>query len=179
MKGWINMEWRPVKGYENEYSVSDTGLVYSHRRNKVLKNQHNKEGYVRIHLSKDRSDNITLVHRLVAEAFIPNPNNYHEINHRDESRDNNTVSNLEWCTRTYNNNYGTKIKRMVAHTDYTKLSVLFGKRVVCMTLDGEYINTFTSIKSAAREFGLCEASVSKCCNGARNKAGQYKFAFAV
>lgn len=113
--------WKDVAGYEGLYQVSNRGNVYSvERKNlrgrkcggRTLKTSRDKIGYLRVNLYKDgRRKNVT-VHRLVANAFLPNPNNYPEINHRDEDKTNNCVENLEWCTRKYNVNYGTRIKRM-------------------------------------------------------------------
>ena len=113
--------WKDIVGYEGLYKVSNKGNVYSVERinsqgrkwgGQTLKLLLDKIGYIRVNLCKDgRIKNVT-VHRLVAEMFIPNPNNYPEVNHRDEDKTNNCVENLEWCTREYNVNYGTAKKRM-------------------------------------------------------------------
>ena len=113
--------WKDVAGYEGLYQVSNKGNVYSVERinsqrrkwgGYTLKLSIDKIGYPRVNLYKDgRNKNVT-VHRLVANAFLPNPNNYPEINHQDEDKTNNNVENLEWCTRKYNINHGTRTKRM-------------------------------------------------------------------
>lgn len=108
--------WKDVKGYEGLYQVSNTGRVRSlNYRNtgkvQVLKSQGQTQAYLLVRLCKEGASKLYLIHRLVAEAFIPNPNNYKEINHVDENKQNNIVSNLEWCTREYNQNYGTINKR--------------------------------------------------------------------
>ena len=112
--------WRDIKGYEGQYQVSNLGRVRSLDRvvnNKHIKGQlitqHNKQNttYKRVKLYKHSKRDTYSVHRLVAEAFIPNPNNYPEINHKDCKPDNNKVSNLEWCTREYNYNYDDRVKK--------------------------------------------------------------------
>ena len=106
--------WKPVKDYEESYEVSNYGNVrsvdrmvkclngFEKRKGKVLKQSKNSSGYYVVNLSRKSK----LVHRLVAEAFIPNPNNLPIINHKDENPSNNNVDNLEWCTYRYNNMYG-------------------------------------------------------------------------
>lgn len=108
--------WKDVKGYEGLYQVSNTGRVRSLNYMKtskvqVLKPQRQTQGYLFVRLRKEGKIRTIYIHRLVAEAFIPNPNNYPEVNHIDENKQNNIVSNLEWCTREYNQNYGTINKR--------------------------------------------------------------------
>lgn len=103
--------WKDIEGYEGLYQVSNTGKVRSlnYRRTgetKVLKPSTSKLGYKSVNLCKDGKNKGYLVHRLVALAFIPNPNNYPVVNHKDENPSNNTVWNLEWCTQEYNINYG-------------------------------------------------------------------------
>ena len=109
--------WKDIPGYEGLYQVSNTGRVRSLNYNrtgetKVLKQGTNKGGYKRVNLYKDGKFKIYFVHRLVALVFIPNPNNYPVINHKDENPKNNTVWNLEWCTQEYNINYGNCRKKM-------------------------------------------------------------------
>ena len=108
--------WKDIPGYEGLYQVSDTGQVrtLNYRRTgqtKILKPGYTKDGYTIVVLCKDGKGKTYTVHRLVALAFIPNADNLTEVNHKDENKTNNHVSNLEWCDRTYNNNYGTRNKR--------------------------------------------------------------------
>lgn len=119
-------EWRDIKGYEGLYQVSNEGRIKSLERiiqgcskggyfdkllpEKIMKQQCNK--YVTVMLCKQGVTKRLLVHRLVAEAFIPNTNNLPQVNHKDECKTNNTIENLEWCTKEYNNNYGTKNDRI-------------------------------------------------------------------
>ena len=112
--------WRPVVGYEGLYEVSNTGQVrsldryvknnhsYRLHKGKVLSLLKNEYGYIQVVLSCNGKHNTITVHRLVAQAFILNPNNLPEVNHKDEDKTNNSVENLEWCTAKYNSNYGTR-----------------------------------------------------------------------
>lgn len=113
--------WKDIKGYEGFYQVSNLGRVKSLERvtinnrivhERILKLKRDRSGYKRCCLCKDRNRKFFGVHRLVAEAFIPNVNNYPVVNHKDEVKDNNIVDNLEWCTIKYNSNYGTSPKRI-------------------------------------------------------------------
>lgn len=108
------MIWKTIKEFEN-YEVSDQGQVRNKKTGRILKGsiktKNSKFGYANIILYNKGKRRITLVHRLVAEAFIPNPNNYPQVNHKDENSLNNKASNLEWCTAKYNMNYGTYPQR--------------------------------------------------------------------
>ena len=118
-------EWRDIKGYEGIYQVSNLGRVKSLSHLVVRCNNSNyitKERILRPGVKKDKRMMVVLcvrgvkksvsIHRLVAQAFIPNPDNLPEINHKDENPQNNTVTNLEWCTGYYNKHYGTALERM-------------------------------------------------------------------
>ena len=109
--------WKAIVGYEGIYEVSDTGLVRSlnwerTKQVRVLRPGKLERGYLFVPLSKDGHVKNFLVHRLVAQAFIPNPQCLPQVNHKDEDKENNSVSNLEWCTARYNINYGTCQQRM-------------------------------------------------------------------
>ena len=110
-------QWRDISGYEGLYQVSNLGQVksmdYRHTgKEKVISSQTQKNGYLHVSLWKDRTKRFFYIHRLVADAFIPNPDNLPEVNHKDECLSNNSVDNLEWCTSIYNANYGTRNSRM-------------------------------------------------------------------
>lgn len=126
--------WRDIEGYEGYYQVSNYGRVKSldrdlmckkdrkcHRKGQIIKQQKNKHGYAVVTLRKPGEKKTFFVHRLVALAFIPNPEKHTEINHKDENKTNNFVTNLEWCDRVYNILYGTSRKRSVANTDYSAI----------------------------------------------------------
>ena len=111
--------WKDIDGYVGIYQVSNMGNVrslqreefkcrqgYRVRKGRQLKPARDKKGYLMIPLNKDGKRKTRRIHRLVAETFIPNPNNFPQVNHKDENKQNNSVDNLEWCTPSYNINYG-------------------------------------------------------------------------
>lgn len=114
--GWdgVPEEWRPVVGYEGLYEVSNTGRVRNNKGH-VL-NPVDRHGYLCVNLSDGHTARDNKIHRLVAFAFIPNPGQLGQINHKDENKHNNTVGNLEWCDARYNANYGTRNLRVSMHT---------------------------------------------------------------
>ena len=101
-------EWKDIPGYEGLYEVSNMGNVRNVRRNKLLRLSKTNNRYIRVSLCKNGIKTGLTVHRLVAEAFIPNPDNLPEVNHKDEDKSNNSVENLEWCDAKYNIHYGTR-----------------------------------------------------------------------
>ena len=115
-----------VKQYKGLYQVSNTGLVRSlgmwvngnggskyWRNGRILKCGNTGRGYLMVVLTKNENRKTHIVHRLVAQAFIPNPNNLPQVNHKDECKTNNNVSNLEWCDNKYNSNYGERNKKII------------------------------------------------------------------
>lgn len=115
--GYMQEVWKDIKGYEGLYQVSNLGKVKrlgnnKQMREKTLKERKGKGGYLQVLLCEKGAQKSKYVHQLVAFAFIPNPNNYKEINHKDENKINNSVENLEWCNHKYNCNYGTRNKRL-------------------------------------------------------------------
>lgn len=107
-----NEEWRYLE-YAPDYLISNYGRVYSKRSGCVLKTWYNHKGYKMVEIRIGFRKKAMYIHRLVALAFIPNPYNYPEVNHKDEDKENNHVNNLEWCTSEYNSNYGTRNERLV------------------------------------------------------------------
>ena len=102
-----------IKGYEGRYQIGDTGQVYSLVSKKYLKPMDDGRGYLFVHLTNGKGKlKNEKIHRLVAKAFIPNPDNLPEVNHIDENKYNNCVDNLEWCSVKYNRNYGTRYQRI-------------------------------------------------------------------
>lgn len=168
-KEYINEIWKPIKGYEELYEVSNYGRIRSfdrwcsHRRGKqlkkgkILKLFKDTSGYLCVKLCKNTNQRQFKVHRLVAQAFIPNPNNLPQINHKDECKTNNIVSNLEWCDRKYNVNYGTRTKRVAE-----KLS----KTVLQYDLNGNLIKEWKSVAECGMN-GYNQSHVASCCRGER------------
>ena len=107
-------EWRDIEGYEGLYQVSNEGRVRNISKNpyKMMKPHYNQRGYCQVALSKNNKYIMAAIHRLVAKAFIPNPSNLPQVNHKDEKKDNNIVENLEWCDNKYNSRYGTRGERI-------------------------------------------------------------------
>lgn len=105
--------WLPIIEYDGLYDVSNLGRIRNSRTNKILRLGKHRQGYKLVSLYKNKKQKTFLVHRLVAMAFIENPHSFLEINHIDENKENNNVSNLEWCDRVYNANYGTGNKRRI------------------------------------------------------------------
>ena len=111
--------WKDIKEYEGLYQINEKGEVKSlpkkagrsQRKAKILKTYTDKDGYIKVILCKNNKTRFLSVHRLLAEAFIPNPLNLPQINHKDENKKNNDLNNLEWCDCKYNINYGTRTKR--------------------------------------------------------------------
>ena len=150
--------WKEVKNFAGLYKISNLGRVYSIKRKRIMQNRPNKiRGYVLVSMSFSGIVKKIPVHRLVAEAFIPNPDNLPCINHKDEDRSNNCVDNLEWCTVDYNNQYGTRNE---------KLKTISGIRVAQYTLDGKLIKIWNSLSEASRSFG-CKTTVTigRVCKG--------------
>lgn len=106
------MNWKPVRGYGGLYEVSDTGLIFSHKTNRLLKCSLTTHGYKRVALNTGHKSTFKHIHRIVAEAFIPNPDNLPQVNHVDGDKTNNHVSNLEWCNNSQNQQhaYDTGLK---------------------------------------------------------------------
>ena len=181
--------WKDIKEYEGLYQVSNLGRVKSLERkyfsgknhnickiaeSKLLKLRLDKNGYLVTGLSKNGKQAYVRVHRLVAEAFIPNPNNYPQVNHKDENKENNNVDNLEWCTAKYNNNYGTR-KEKASKSSKGKYNKgleksinIIRKKVLCITTGKE----FNSIIEASNFYNIDNSSISSVCKGKRKSCGK-------
>ena len=169
--------WRDIKGYEGKYQVSNLGRVKSLKdshgnyREKILSGFPHKDGYLLVNLYKNSKKKPYYIHRLVALHFIDNSNNYKEINHKDENKTNNKVSNLEWCTRKYNNKYGTHNKRVSESNKgkYKGSKHPRARKVLCITTG----KIFNCIKEAEEYYKVAYQSISRCCRGKRNSAGKH------
>lgn len=146
------MEWKEINGFNN-YLICEDGRIYSKKAKRIMSAHLMKNGYVHINLSRDNKKYGFYVHRLVAEAFIPNPNNLPQVNHIDENKENNHKANLEWCTQKYNNNHGTARERI----SKTLLGYENGNRIFCE----ENMTAYPSIKMAARELKVCKSEISR------------------
>ena len=162
--------WKDVVDYEGLYKVSDKGNVYSVARKdsigrklggRILKPGYDRDGYLRVYLCKNGKRKTRFIHRLVAGAFVPNPNGYSEINHRDENKVNNYANNLEWCTRRHNVNHGTMIERSAQARS---------KKVKAINIKTNEVITFNSTVEAGRK-GYDQGGVAKACKGTYNVGG--------
>lgn len=156
--------WKDKKDYEGLYQVSNLGRAKSldryvkgkgHslqlKKGRILKPMKDNNGYLKVLLSKNGKYTNYYVHRLVAEVFLPNPNNYKEVNHKDENKTNNVVTNLEWCDRKYNQNYGTRTEKC-------------SKTVLQYDLEGNFIREWKSSAECGRN-GFNQGHVADCCRG--------------
>ena len=167
--------WKDIEGYEGKYKISNLGRVkslkYMHQNHEnILKLIKTQYGYYKIKLCAEGKVKTYLVHRLVAKTFIPNPNNYPCINHKDENKQNNYVDNLEWCTIAYNNAYGTHNESVRQHQQ--------SKRVGQFKLDNmELINIYPSVASTANAIGVSRRYIRENCQGKRESVKGYIFRF--
>lgn len=193
--------WKDIPGFEGLYQVSNLGRVKSLPRGKQwpyrrthnnIRKPHIKNGYYQVNLSKDNKVRWISVHRLVALAFIPNPDNLPCVNHQDENKLNNHVNNLEWCSYAYNANYGTARQRQIESmktNDPLNLRIQKSlvtreknkrpnarKKILQLDSDGNIVKYFDSISDAGRQ-GYDRASITYCCQGKRKTAGGYKWKY--
>ena len=178
-------EWRAVLGYEGLYEVSNFGRVRSLPHEvptkigtrispgRVMKLQPFKLGYMGVCLSKDNKQALKTVHRLVAEAFIENPDNLPQVNHKDENKMNCSVDNLEWCDRKYNCNYGTAVQRSAEKNKNGVKSV----EVEQWSLDDKLIKVWPSMMEVQRQLCADYSNISKCCRGKQKTAYGYKWSY--
>lgn len=185
--------WKEIEGYEGKYQVSNTGEVKSLNyrgggKTKLLKQIPDKDGYKTIQLCKNGKIKSYKVHRLVAIAFIPNPDNLPIVNHKDEDPSNNNVNNLEWCTQKYNVNYGTGIKRNSENHKGEK-HPFYGKKgkdapgskpILMYDKEGNFIRKFDCISDANEYFGKDRKSsnIYMCLSGKNKIAYGYVFRYA-
>lgn len=168
--------WKDIKGYEGIYQVSSLGRVKRlahtcvntkqvkrHLPERMLLPTKQSNGYVHVHLHQQNKTQGISVHRLVATAFIPNPNNLPQVNHKDEDKTNNNVENLEWCTAEYNINYGTGKKRLSEFKKNKKGGDRDVKGVCKFDFDGNLLAEYPSVGEASRQTGINQATISSCC----------------
>ena len=160
------VSWKRVIEFP-QYEVSNTGLV--RKGAKIKKCRINSHGYPSAVLYENGRKKNVPVHRLVAIAFISNPDNLPQVNHKDENKQNNNVKNLEWCDAKYNNNYSNAAGRAF---DYKSIPV------VMLTFDGAVHGTFPGSASASRQTGISQGNINEVCTGKRASAGGYVFKYA-
>ena len=156
--------WKDIAGYEGVYKISNLGRVKSlnYLRKGIEKERipnKNNSGYLIVGLHKNGKIKQFLIHRLVAEAFIENPENLPQVNHIDENKLNNCVENLEWRSAKYNSNYGEH--------NYNLRNTMSSKvpNVLQYTLDGKFLNEYVSGRDAERKTGFSHDGILQCCQG--------------
>ena len=167
-----NEIWKDIEGYEGHYQVSDKGRVKSVKfgKERILKPVITTKKYLQVHLCKNNIRKDYHIHRLVAQAYIPNPNNLPHINHKNEDRTDNRVENLEWCDAKYNNNYGNHNK---------KISEKLSKSVDQFSIEGKFIKTWSSMHQVTRELGITVGQISLCCRKKQKKAGNFIWKYHI
>lgn len=150
-------KWKDIVGYESYYQISDIGRIKRKDTEKILKNNI-RNGYEYVTLCVNGQRKKFYVHRLVAIAFIPNPNSYEQVNHKDGNKSNNKASNLEWCTQKENLLHAF---RTGLNTPTTQNLIRFDRKPVIRIEDGKW---FSGVTEAANQMGVCEAAMSKCLN---------------
>ena len=179
----IKEEWKRIEEFDGIYAVSNLGRVKSINHlvktgnnglrlviGRILKQEKTCNGYMFIKTSKKYGNKHLAVHRLVAKAFIPNPDNLPNINHKDEIKHNNIVTNLEWCDHSYNALYGTCQNRLKPYKQKAVNMINIKTK--------ETIKTFESMKTAGLEMGISKEQISAVCRGKRKTAGGYKWEYA-
>ena len=164
--------WKDIPEFEGLYQISNTGKVKSYRKSKkykcpdnfILKNTLANNGYVQVTLYSETKRVKKLVHRLVAEAFVPNPNSYSSVNHIDENVLNNSAENLEWCTVQYNNSYGTA---------RTRMAITRGRMIDQFLSNGQFIARYACISIASAISGVSYSRIKHCCKGEGSINSEY------
>lgn len=176
-----------------DYTIDSKGNVFSKRKNKYLKPTVNKYGYCKVTLQKNKYKKIFSVHRLVAQAFIPNPQNKPQVNHIDSNRQNNNINNLEWVTSKENTQHTVKTNRFenmakvnskkmkenkIYLLGYEKANESTKKKVNQYDKNNNFINQYNSISEASRKTNITITSISYACNEKRKTGGGYIWHFA-
>lgn len=152
--------WKPINGYESLYEVSNQGNVRStkaYNKNSLVKGRKDKSGYIRVNLWKNGKRSTKTVHRLVLGAFCGLSDNVKKsVNHKNEIRSDNRLENLEYCDQKYNNNYGSRNRR---------ISLALSKKVCQYTKEGVMIKVWDSTMQIERELKISNKNISACCTG--------------
>ena len=176
----MNEIWEDIEGYEGLYRVSNLGRVKSLKRNtakeRIMCNRKDKYGYLYVGLCKNGNIKYHKIHRLVAKAFIPNPNNLPQVNHIDGKKENNTVKNLEWCDASYNQIHAVKLGLVHNWMKGKKgKNCIFSIKVCQYTADGRLIKIWDSMSDVTRELGIPVSNISRACNNPNRKAHGFKW----
>lgn len=162
------MNWKPIQGFEKYYLVSDSGQVWSLRRHRALKPKIDRYGYEVVVLSVAGYSHHRTVHRLVAQAFVPNPHNLATVNHINEDKVDNRAVNLVWMSVADNDNYGTRNEKMANTKCRFPIEQILS--------DGTAIQ-YKGVKDASRKTGINRCCIAQCCKNKRKTAGGYKWRY--
>lgn len=192
----MNEIWKDIKGYEGYYQVSNLGNVKSLNRKvnvyendcikkrplqeKLIAKTKDKKGYIRVSLSKGYNHKCPLLHRLVAETFIPNPNDKPQVNHIDGNKSNNCVDNLEWVTNKENTQHAVK-NGLISHDKLVMSSLIASnknKKPIIQYKNGIEIARYESVKEAGLKNGIFACSISANAKGKLKRAGGYTWKYA-
>jgi hypothetical protein len=163
-------EWKRIKDFEDYYLISNYGRVKSLYVNKLITPCDNGKGYLRVSLRKNGRQYTKYIHVLVAQAFIDNPNNLVEVNHLDENKHNNHMSNLEWCTHKYNCNYGTRNVRTVESK---------ARAIGQYNKDGQLIKVWNGTTPIVKELGYKRSAIRNCIYGLSKSSNGYIWRYIV
>ena len=181
------IEWKKIPGFGDKYSVSTSGSVRNDVTGKVLKNTLMNDGYLCVHLSYQNHARMIMVHRLVAEAFLPNPNNLPVVNHIDGDKRNPTIDNLEWVTFSDNSKHAYRVglshvsekcKKAVSKIVAENGARTTRKAVCRIDADG-VITVYKGVREAARANNIPRQSISRACMNPEYTAGGYKWIWRV
>ena len=194
--------WKDIEGFDGAYQINENGDVYSHKSRKILKNVIGTHGYYMVYLSASNGKTVARqIHRLVALAFIPNPDNKPCIDHIDGNRTNNSLSNLRWCTVKENNNnpifkercskskLGTKLSANTIRKRYEtwvrngrhvtrSLNNGKSKPVIQYDMNMNRVATFPSVMEVSRQFGYNPSNIGNCCYGRKKTAYGFIWRYA-
>lgn len=165
--------WKDVEDYEGYYTVSNLGNVYSIKTRRVLKYSLNTQGYPTISLSKEGVKKSFTIHNIVANTFLLKEVNSLQVNHKDENKLNNEVTNLEFITPKENANYGSRNLRVIQN----RTGKYKPKKVLKLDLNMQALQNFESIADAARELGVKNSAIRRVCEGERNKVHNFIYKY--
>lgn len=170
-------EWRDVPGYEGFYQVSNLGRVKSmpnrsNHKGSMILSLSVVNGYMHVGLSKNAEQKICKVHRLVAAAFISNPRNLPQVNHKNGNKSDNRVENLEWVTAKENTKHAHLTGLAHAQKGVENSRSL---KIVQLSMDGEEIARYVGTREAERKTGAYHSNISRCLNGKARSAGGFKW----
>jgi hypothetical protein len=163
-----NEIWKEIEKLKGRYMISNLGRVRCVKTNNIRKLKKDKDGYHELVIRDGKSYVYLKIHRVVAEAFIPNPDNLPVINHKNEVKWDNRSSNLEWCTVAYNNTYGTRKEKSIG-----------GKAVLQYDLDGRLVAEYRSIRDAGKRNRIDPKSIYRWCEKNGGVGHGYKWYYKL